>query len=78
MVRLYRDDPDPDVMVRREVDPSEYVQRILNAGTSFKASPKAEFKESRKHAGVAVTYRVKDTGFGGKQLVGNKFYDGIR
>ena len=73
---------------QREADPydpffdtmagKEYVQRILNAGTSFKASPKAEFKESRKHAGVAVTYRVKDTGFGGKQLVGNKFYDGIR
>ena len=74
---------------QREADPffdtlggKEYVQRILNAGTRFKASPKAEFSESRKQAGVAVTYRItKDEepiGIGGKQLIGGKFYEGIR
>jgi len=31
LVRLYRNDPDPDVMVRREVAPAEYIERILSA-----------------------------------------------
>ena len=66
---------------QREADPffdtlggKEYVKRIHNAGTRFKASPKAEFSESRKQAGVAVTYRMsrnfQNTGIGGKELIG--------
>ena len=58
--------------------------QAVNAGIADASSgtPKAEFSESRKQAGVAVTYRItKDEqhiGIGGKQLVGNKFYDGLR